>query len=131
SSINSKNFTFLKFKHVSSFLALVALSVLFWRYGSDIAFNDMYIFANVSSKIIALCVFWLIIFMIFALRPLIGFFYSLKNGKKQQFKELKKISNESISKAKRNFFISIKDAKNTWKTDINLKKLPLVLIMGI
>ncbi|WP_050771513.1 type VI secretion protein IcmF/TssM N-terminal domain-containing protein [Campylobacter rectus] len=54
----------------------------------------------------------------------------MKDDKRQQIKEIKKVSNESVNKAKRNFFISVKDAKNTWKNDIKFKKIPLVMIIG-
>ena len=37
-------------------------------------------------------------------------------------KEIKKESLDSFGKAKRNFLLSLKDAKTTWKKDINFKK---------
>lgn len=129
-SFISKILSVFKIKGVSIFISLIAISVLFWRYSPDIAFNDVYIFANTSSRIIALCIFWLIAFVIFALRATIKFFSSMKDDKRQQIKEIKKVSNESVNKAKRNFFISVKDAKNTWKNDIKFKKIPLVMIIG-
>lgn len=129
-SFISRILSVFKIKGVSIFISLIAISVLFWRYSPDIAFNDVYIFANTSSRIIALCIFWLIAFVIFALRATIKFFSSMKDDKRQQIKEIKKVSNESVNKAKRNFFISVKDAKNTWKNDIKFKKIPLVMIIG-
>ena len=129
-SFISKILSVFKIKGVSIFISLIAISILFWRYSPDIAFNDVYIFANTSSRIIALCIFWLIAFVIFALRATIKFFSSMKDDKRQQIKEIKKVSNESVNKAKRNFFISVKDAKNTWKNDIKFKKIPLVMIIG-
>lgn len=129
-SFISRILSIFKIKGVSIFISLIAISVLFWRYSPDIAFSDVYIFANTSSRIIALCIFWLIAFVIFALRATIKFFSSIKDDKRQQIKEIKKISNESVNKAKRNFFISVKDAKNTWKNDIKFKKIPLVMIIG-
>ena len=129
-SFISKILSVFKIKGVSIFISLIAISILFWRYSPDIAFNDIYIFANTSSRIIALCIFWLIAFVIFALRATIKFFSSMKDDKRQQIKEIKKVSNESVNKAKRNFFISVKDAKNTWKNDIKFKKIPLVMIIG-
>ena len=129
-SFISRILSVFKIKGVSIFISLIAISILFWRYSPDIAFNDVYIFANTSSRIIALCIFWLIAFVIFALRATIKFFSSMKDDKRQQIKEIKKVSNESVNKAKRNFFISVKDAKNTWKNDIKFKKIPLVMIIG-
>ena len=129
-SLISRILSIFKIKGVSIFISLIAISILFWRYSPDIAFSDVYIFANTSSRIIALCIFWLIAFVIFALRATIKFFSSIKDDKRQQIKEIKKISNESVNKAKRNFFISVKDAKNTWKNDIKFKKIPLVMIIG-
>ena len=129
-SLISRILSVFKIKGVSIFISLIAISILFWRYSPDIAFSDVYIFANTSSRIIALCIFWLIAFVIFSLRATIKFFSSIKDDKRQQIKEIKKISNESVNKAKRNFFISVKDAKNTWKNDIKFKKIPLVMIIG-
>lgn len=129
-SLISRILSIFKIKGVSIFISLIAISILFWRYSPDIAFSDVYIFANTSSRVIAICIFWLIAFVIFALRATIKFFSSIKDDKRQQIKELKKISNESVNKAKRNFFISVKDAKNTWKNDIKFKKIPLVMIIG-
>ena len=129
-SFISRILSIFKIKGVSIFISLIAISVLFWRYSPDIAFSDVYIFANTSSRVIALCIFWLIAFVIFALRATIKFFSSIKDDKRQQIKEIKKESNESVNKAKRNFFISVKEAKNTWKNDIKFKKIPLVMIIG-
>ena len=112
-SFISKILSVFKIKGVSIFISLIAISILFWRYTPDIAFNDVYIFANTSSRIIALCIFWLIAFVIFALRATIKFFSSMKDDKSQQIKEIKKVSNESVNKAKRNLFISVKDGTKT------------------
>ena len=129
-SFISRILSIFKIKGVSIFISLIAISVLFWRYSPDIAFSDVYIFANTSSRIIALCIFWLIAFVIFALRATIKFLSSIKDDKRQQIKEIKKESSESVNKAKRNFFISVKEAKSTWKNDIKFKKIPLIMIIG-
>ncbi|ORI10756.1 hypothetical protein A3835_00030 [Campylobacter concisus] len=55
---------------------------------------------------------------------------SQKDEKNNKLKEIKKESMDSFGKAKRNFMLSLKDAKTTWKKDINFKKLPLIMIMG-
>ena len=102
----SRFLSFLKFKYVSSFISLIVVSVLFWRYSPDIAFNDIYVFANTSSRMIALGIFWFIIFIFFALRPMIRFFASLKDDKKEQMKEIKKPKCYLLK------FIMIKDKLN-------------------
>lgn len=126
----SKFLAFFKFKNVSLFISFIVLSLLFWQYSPNIAFNDIHVFAKVSSRIIALSVFWSIVFIIFVIVPMIRYFISFKSEKRGQIRELKKLSSDSVNKAKRNFFISIKDAKNTWKSDLKLKKIPLIMIIG-
>lgn len=118
------------------FLALFSLSVLFITsvffcfWGSLIAFNDVYIFANPYLRFGIVFVLWFFIFLFFLLKPIINFFASFKNEKRSKLKALKKEANEFLFKAKRNFFISMKDAKNTWKQDIKTKNLPLIIIIG-
>lgn len=67
---------------------------------------------------------------IFFLKPTINFLISLKSEKRANLKALKKESHHFLSKAKRNFFISLNDAKTTWKKKIKFKKLPLIIIIG-
>ncbi|MCW1351524.1 hypothetical protein OLP50_07695 [Campylobacter jejuni] len=69
-------------------------------------------------------------FFFFLLKPIINFISSLKSEKRLKFKDLKKEADEFIYKSKRNFFLSLKDAKETWKNDLKTKNLPLIIIIG-
>lgn len=108
----------------------IILSVLFWVWGSSISFNEFYIFGNPYLRFGIIFIFWLVIFLVFFIKPMVAFFASLKSEKRQKIKEFKKESNAFFYKAKRNFFIALKDAKDTWKRKIRFKKLPLVIIIG-
>ena len=123
-------FTFFRFRHSVVLVTSVALSVLFWLYAPLVAFNDIYTFASVSRRVTALVAFWAVILFFVLLRPLMNYFASRKDDKNDKLKEIKKESMDSIGKAKRNFMLSLKDAKTTWKKDINFKKLPLIMIIG-
>ena len=123
-------FTFFRFKHSVVLVTSIALSVLFWLYAPLVAFNDIYSFASVSSRVSVLVAFWAVILFFVLLRPLMNYFASRKDEKNDKLKEIKKESMDSFGKAKRNFLLSLKDAKTTWKKDINFKKLPLIMIIG-
>lgn len=109
---------------------LIILSLLFWFWGASIAFNDVYIFGNPYLRLGIIFVLWLAIFLLFFLKPTILFFISLKSEKRAKIKALKKETHQSVFKAKRNFFISLRDAKSTWKKKIRFKRLPLIIILG-
>lgn len=106
------------------------LSVFFCFWGSLIAFNDVYIFANGYLRFGIVFILWLAVFLFFLLNPIMTFLASLKSEKRMKLKALKKEANEFLFKAKRNFFIAMQDAKNTWKQDIKPKNLPLIIIIG-
>ena len=106
------------------------LCVLFWIFGPSISFNDIYIFGSPYLRLGIILALWIITFLIFLLKPTMEFFASLKSEKRAKIKSLKKESNDSVFKAKRNFFIAIKDAKTTWKNKIKFKRLPLIIIVG-
>lgn len=106
------------------------LCVLFWIFGPSISFNDIYIFGSPYLRLGIILASWIIIFLIFLLKPTMEFFASLKSEKNAKIKSLKKESSDSVFKAKRNFFIALKDAKITWKNKIKFKKLPLIIIVG-
>lgn len=108
---------------------LFALSFLFYFWGSLIAFNDFYIFSDAYLRIAIIAITWVIIFLFFLLKPLMRLIFSLKDAKRLKFKRLRKEANIFLYRAKRNFFIILKDAKNTFK-NLKIKKLPLVMIIG-
>lgn len=66
----------------------------------------------------------------FLLKPLVDFIHSLKSDKRELAKALKKESAHIFQKAKRNYTIALSDAKSTWKKDVRLKNIPLVIIIG-
>ncbi|MGH2327456.1 type VI secretion system membrane subunit TssM [Campylobacter taeniopygiae] len=105
-------------------------SILFWFWGSLVAFNDIYVFSNPFLRLGIISIIWLIIFLFFLLKPMMGFISSLKSEKRSKFKVLKKEADEFVYKSKRNFFLSLKDAKETWKNDLKIKNLPLIIIIG-
>ena len=123
-------FVFFRFKHSTILVASIALSILFWLYAPLIAFNDVYSFASISSRVTILIAFWAVILFFVLIKPLMHYLASQKDKKNNKLKEIKKESMDSFGKAKRNFMLSLKDAKTTWKKDINFKKLPLIMIMG-
>ena len=123
-------FVFFRFKHSTILVASIALSILFWLYAPLIAFNDVYSFASISSRVTILIAFWVVILFFVLIKPLMHYLASQKDEKNNKLKEIKKESMDSFGKAKRNFMLSLKDAKTTWKKDINFKKLPLIMIMG-
>lgn len=113
-----------------SLILLFVLSVLFWIFGPSISFNDIYIFGSPYLRLGIILALWIIVFLVFLLQPTMEFFASLKSEKRAKIKALKKESSDSVFKAKRNFFIALKDAKTTWKNKIRFKKLPLIIIVG-
>lgn len=128
-----KIFDFMKsklFAIICLLCCILLLSILFWFWGPLIAFNDIYIFSSSYLRFGIIFIIWLIIFLFFLLKPIISFISSLKSEKRATLKALRKEANEFIYKAKRNFFISLNDAKETWKKDLKTKELPLVIIIG-
>lgn len=127
---------FLHFMRSPLFLILlilgffVILSVLFWFWGSSISFNDIYIFGNPYLRFGIIFTLWLLVFLFFFLKPIIDFFISLKSEKRAKLKALKKETNGFLFRAKRNFFIALQDARETWKQKIKFKQLPLVIVVG-
>lgn len=109
---------------------LLVLSLFFWFWGSLIAFNEIYIFGNPYLRFGIILIVWFVIFLFFLMKPIINFIRSLKSERRTKLKLLKQEASESIFKAKRNFFISLRDAKNTWKKDLKTKNLPLIIIIG-
>ncbi|RDU62931.1 type VI secretion system membrane subunit TssM [Helicobacter didelphidarum] len=114
---------------VLSLIVLFVLSALFWFYGSLFAFNDVYIFGKPYVRAIIIFIVWLTIFLFFLLRRIIEFIKNLKNPDKDKIKDIQKEADTFIYRMKRNFSLSIKDAKNTWR-HLKLKKLPLIVIIG-
>lgn len=118
------------------FLYILLLSILFivslafWLWGSLIAFNDIYIFSNPYLRFGIIFIIWICIFLFFLLKPIINFFASLKSEKRVKLKLLQKEADKFLYRAKRNFFISLKDAKDTWKKEVKIKNMPLVIIIG-
>ena len=74
-------FTFFRFKHSVVLVTSIALSVLFWLYAPLVAFNDIYSFASVSSRVSVLVAFWAVILFFVLLRPLMNYFASRKDEK--------------------------------------------------
>lgn len=128
-----KIFDFIKTKSFAIlllFLFLITFSILFGLWGSLISFNNIYIFINPYLRFGILFVFWIIFFLFFFLNPIVSFFISLKSERKTKLNSLKQEVDNFVFRAKRNFFISLQDAKRTWKNKIKLKKLPLVIVIG-
>lgn len=114
---------------ILSLVVLCILSVLFWFYGSFFAFNDIYIFEKAYVRAIIIFVLWFVIFVIFLSQNIIDFIASLKTPHKDEIKDIKKETNKLIYRVKRNFNLSISDAKSTWKY-LRLKNLPLIMVVG-
>lgn len=111
-------------------IALLVLSLLFYFYAPLIAFDDIHVFGNAFVRIGLIVLVWLIIFFYFLLKPLVDFIHSWKSDKRELAKTLKKESAHIFQKAKRNYTIALSDARSTWKKDVRLKNIPLVIIIG-
>lgn len=109
---------------------LFVVSLAFWLWGSLIAFNDIYIFSSPYLRFGIIFIIWVCIFLFFLLKPIINFFISLKSEKRMKLRMLQKEADKFLYRAKRNFFISLKDAKDTWKKEVKIKNMPLVIIIG-
>lgn len=109
---------------------LLVLSILFYIYAPLIAFNDIHIFGNVYVRFGIIFILWFSLFLFFMLKPIMGFLDFFKSNERKQLKSLKREMLNIFYKSKRNYFIAIEDAKKTWKRTINLKKLPLIIIIG-
>ncbi|PAF46721.1 hypothetical protein BKH41_08680 [Helicobacter sp. 12S02232-10] len=109
---------------------LVILSLLFWIYGSLIAFNDIHIFGNSFLRGAIIVLLWIFLFIIFLLKKTINFIKSINNENKKKLQELKNEAKEFIKKTKRNFSISFKDAKNTWKKEVKFGNIPVIMVIG-
>ncbi len=129
----SRVFSFIKSKLFLRLILLsffIAITLSFWFWGHLIAFNEIYIFGNSYIRFAILVIFWAIIFSFFMLKPLMEFLSSLKSSKRSLLKAIKKEANHSLFKAKRNFLISLNDAKTSWKSDLTIKDLPLIIVIG-
>lgn len=132
-SIFNKIINFFKKKWViyaTFFILLLIFSILFYCYADLIAFADIHIFGNAFVRIGLICLIWFILFFSFLLKPTLDFLQSLKSEKRQLARDLKKEVLQIFQKAKRNYSIALNDAKNTWKKDLKLKNIPLVIIIG-
>lgn len=112
------------------FIVLLGVSILFWFYGPLITFNDHYLFTQTYSKVIILCAIWIPIICTLTYKQIKHFFSNKIVNKRQEIHSLKAQASEFFSKTKRNFFIVLDDAKKTWKKNIKIKKLPLIMVVG-
>ena len=112
------------------FLLLLIFSLLFYMYSPMIAFDDIHIFGNAFIRTGLIFLMWLFVFFYFLLKPTIELVQSFKSEKRQLTKSLKKEAIHIFKRAKRNYVISLDDAKNTWKKDLKFKNIPLVIIIG-
>lgn len=111
-------------------LLLIILSILFWIYSPLFAYNDIHIFGNPYIRGGVIFTFWLIIFLVFLLKKVKAFISSINDKKRKQWQELKSEARDFFNKTKRNFAISLKDAREMWKSEVKPKKIPLFMVMG-
>lgn len=123
-------FTSKIFLYILFFVTLIIFSIFFYLYAPLIAFDDIHIFGNIFARIGFIVIIWAVVFFYFLLKPLIEFIQSFKNEKKKIKKELRREVSKIFHKIKRNYNISINDAKSTWKRHLDLKETPLVMIIG-
>ncbi|MCE3047785.1 type VI secretion system membrane subunit TssM [Helicobacter kayseriensis] len=109
---------------------LIGFSTLFWLYGPFLSFNDFYPFSQVYPRIITLCLIWLPTLYFFTHKQIKHFFSEKVTRKRKEVGSIKAQASDFFSKTKRNFFIALNDAKKTWKKQIKIKKLPLVMVIG-
>lgn len=124
---------FLKSKIFLIFLAffiLILLCVLFWIYSPLIAYNDIHILGSPFLRGFIIFILWVTILIILALKKtkdVIGYF---KNESRNKIKEIKQEAKSNTKKTKRNFILSLKEARNVWKNSLKFRKLPLVMVIG-
>lgn len=109
-----KIFDFVKSRlFITAFLlcCIFLLSILFWFWGSLIAFNDIYIFSSSFLRFSIILIIWLIVFLFFLLKPIINFISSLKSEKRLKFKVLKKKLMSSFTNLKETSFYLLKMPK--------------------
>ena len=109
---------------------LILLCVLFWIYSPLTAFNDIHIFGSAFLRGFIILTVWLALFLIFALKKLKDLFIFFTNENKQKLKIIKHEAKDNVKKTKRNFLISLKEAKQTWKNNLKIHNMPIVLVVG-
>ena len=109
---------------------LILLCVLFWVYSPLIAFNDIHIFGNAFLRGFIIFAVWFALFLIFALKKVKDLFVFFTNENKQKLKIIKNEAKDHAKKTKRNFLISLKEAKQTWKNNLKIHNMPIVLVVG-
>lgn len=112
------------------FFILLILSILFWIYGPLLTFNDHYLFTQTYVKVLVLCAIWIPTICTISYKQIKYFFSEKIIKKRKEASSIKTQALEFFSKTKRNFFIVLNDAKKTWKKDIKIKNLPLVMVVG-
>ena len=111
-------------------LFLIIMCVLFWIYSPLIAFNDIHIFGSAIFRGIIIFIFWLILIIIFALKKVKDMLELFKNENRQKIKGIKQEAKSHASKTRRNFLLSLKEARQVWKNSIKARNLPLIMVVG-
>ncbi|MDY5049933.1 MAG: type VI secretion system membrane subunit TssM [Candidatus Mucispirillum faecigallinarum] len=111
-------------------LLLILLCVLFWVYSPLIAFNDIHIFGNPFVRGFILLIIWLSILLIFAFKKTKDVLHFFKNENRSKLKDIKHDAKGHTKKTRRNFLLSLKEARHVWKNTLKFHNIPLVMVVG-
>lgn len=109
---------------------LIIMCILFWIYSPLIAFNDIHIFGSGIFRGIIIFLFWLVLIILFALKKVKDVLEFFKNEDRQKIKGIKQEAKSHANKTRRNFLLSLKEARQVWKNSIKARNLPLIMVVG-
>lgn len=111
-------------------LLLILLCILFWIYSPLVAFNDIHIFGNSFLRAFIIFIVWLSIVLIFAFKKFKDILNVFKNENRMKIKDIKHEAKGHTKKIKRNFLLSLKEARQVWKNNLKFRHIPLVMVVG-
>lgn len=111
-------------------LMLILLCVLFWVYSPLVAFNDIHIFGSVFIRIFIILLVWAAIIAVLALKKTKDVLDFFKNENRQKIKEIKSEAKDHTKRTRRNFLLSLKEARKIWKNTLKFRHIPLIMVVG-
>ena len=111
-------------------LLLVVFCVLFWIYSPLLAFNDINIFGSLFVRGFIIFLLWLALILILIFKKTKDVLDFFKNENRQKIKDIKLEAKGHSKKTKRNFLLSLKEARQVWKNSLKFRNIPLVMVIG-
>lgn len=111
-------------------LFFILLCILFWIYSPLIAFNDIHIFGSSFLRGFIIFLLCLSLFLIFAFKKTKDVLDFFQNENRQKIKDIKLEAKDHSKKTKRNFIVSLKEARHAWKNSLKFHNIPLVMVIG-